>query len=319
MKTIIALIISALLVACQDPSVPNALAMLAGGDRRLPTLVSRRSLDMDSMVLTFDQEVHVMDCTVDGVDAEVGRPDGQSVVIHSPVRLDVSVASEVFIRVRDARWNSAAFRLQMFGLNARIPELMINEFSSKGTETQPDRIELEVHSSGNLEGLCLMDGTKGNERHSLVLGDIEVERGDYVVVYWDSVPDEAVTRNPDGSRILHIAGGSDEGLASNNGAFVIYPTASGDGEVIDCLVYTNGEATTWSGFGSAAVEASYKELTASFDWMGEAFNSRNATSTRTVSRRPDRDTDSAGDFYITVTRGETFGRMNTSAEYYPED
>ena len=183
MKTIIALIISALLVACQDPSVPNALAMLAGGDRRLPTLVSRRSLDMDSMVLTFDQEVHVMDCTVDGVEAEVGRPDGQSVVIHSPVRLDVSVASEVFIRVRDARWNSAAFRLQMFGLNARIPELVINEFSSKGTETQPDRIELEVHSSGNLEGLCLMDGTKGNERHSLVLGDIEVERGDYVVVY----------------------------------------------------------------------------------------------------------------------------------------
>ena len=320
MKKMIALACALVMVSCSQPPLVNMVDSMFSQDRQLPRLVSMRTLDMSSVLLSFSKEVTLQEARIDGMKA-VWRMDGpSSIVVTSPSGLDISTPSDLFIRVADSSHNSSAFHIPLYGLNDRIPPLVINELSSKGTPTQPDRIELEIRGDGNLEGICVMDGTKGNEKHSFILPDIDVERGDYVVIWWDSVPDEEVQENDDGSTVFNLAASSKEGLATNNGVFVVYRTPSGDDDVIDALVYTNGESTSYSGFGSARVEASYNGLTASFDWMGPAFNSRHSTSTRTVSRRNNRmDTDSASDFYITVTRGQTFGRMNSSAEYVPEE
>ena len=320
MRKMIALALAALVVSCSQPPIANMVDSMLSQDRQLPQLVRMEMLDMHSTRLTFSEAVSVRDATIDGQKAACRIEPPSAVVVTSPSALDVSSPSDLFIRVADTSSNSSAFHIPLYGLNDRIPSLVINEFSSKGTATQPDRIELEIRSDGNLEGICVMDGPKGNERHSLTLPDMDVERGDYVVIWWDSRPEVEVVENGDGSTTYNIPAHSDEGLATNNGVFVVYRTPSEDEDVIDALVYTNGESTSYSGFGSARVEASYDDLSESFDWMGPAFNSKHATSTRTVSRRNNRqDTDSASDFYITVTRGQTFGGMNSSAEYMPEE
>lgn len=308
----------ALLAAgCRQPTIANIINSMASQDRILPQLVSASTSDMYTIHLSFSEHVFVEEARIDGLEALAKMDTENSVTVTSSRKLDASHPSTLFIRVRDSSHNSSAFMLTVYARNGRLPDLQINEFSSKGTKTQPDRIELEIRSDGNLEGLCVMDGTKGNENFSFTLPDIEVATGDYVVIYWTEEVENSIEETGSGNHVYSLAAGSTSSLAGNNGVFVVYPTGGPDEDVIDALVYTNGEATTYSGFGSARVEASYNDLVSSFDWMGPAFNSRYSTSTRTVSRRMGRnnDTNTASDFYITVTRGETFGRMNTSAEY----
>ena len=164
-----------------------------------------------------------------------------------------------------------------------------------------------------------MDGTKGYENHSYILPSIDVKVGDYIVIFWDAEGEDDITVNEDSSRVINLYAHSSETLASNNGVFVLYDTASGDGEILDAFVYTNGETTSYSGFGSRQVEASYNQLRNEFAWLSDAFNSKEATSTRSVCRRlGSHDTNTKTDFYICTTRGETFGYPNTSGEYVPQ-
>ena len=310
------ILLTLLFTGCDNAVLPNIINSLFSNDRVLPSLTRQESLSMDEILLEFSKPIEVEEISIDGTDAPYIYRNETTVVVTSPQKLSIAEECKLFIRVRDSSFNSTAFSLRLRGKNDRIPTFVLNEFSSKGTSTQPDRIELEIHSSGNLEGICLMDGTKGNENFSYSLPSIEVQKGDYVVIYWDHEVDDEIVENSDGSQTVILFADSSTSLATNNGAFVIYDTVSGDGNVLDALVYTNGESTTYSGFGSKSVEASYNELCASFEWIGEAFNSKYSTSTRTVSRWiGKKDTNTAADFYITVTKGETFGRMNSSAEY----
>lgn len=321
MKTAVCLIICLLVLGCREPGLGNITNSLASQDRQLPVLEEMEILDGQTISLVFSENVTLEDARLDGVRAEAVQEGGNSVLILSPHRLTVSDASTLFVRVRDRSYNSAAFSLTVHGHNDRLAAVQINEFSSKGTETQPQRIELEVRGDGNLEGLCIMDGTMGNETHAFTFPSLEVRKGDYVVVFWTAVPEEEEILQEDGSRTINLTAASGEGLPTNNGALVLYESPGSDAGVIDCLVYTNAEAVTYSGFGSRRVEASYNELTADFDWMGPAFNSKHSTSTRSVSRRLglDNDTNRASDFFITETRGQSFGFMNGSREYLPDD
>ena len=311
--------ILALLCACSLPEAPGTINAMLHMDHQVPVLEELSVLDRHDVTLTFNEEVEVLAASFDGLEAEAWPAAPGVIQVHSSDELPLSHAAQLFISVRDKAWNSSALSIPVSGRNNDIPSLVINEFSSKGTETQPDRIELEIHSDGNLEGVCLMDGTKGNERHAFVLPDIDVRRGDYVVIWWDSKCDapEALS-NKSGSMTYNLEAGSPEGLATNNGAFVVYPTASGDGPVIDALVYTDGRASTHGGLGSAAVEASWQALKDSFDWFAQPFNALYSTSTRTICRRISHDdTNRAEDFMICETRGGTFGEMNSSDEYVP--
>ena len=297
MRKILFLFLSILLVSCQNPDLARIVNSMLTQDRTLPQLRSTFTQDMKTVVLTFSEEITVEDATIDGQKADWSQSQPASVTIHC----------------------KDAFIINLFGRNTRLPDVVINEFSSKGTATQPDRIELEIRSDGNIEGLTLADGTEGNETHLYIMPDIDVMRGDYIVVYWDLEGQTETETLPSGSRIIHVYAGSDEGLSTNNGCFVMKANANSTDEILDCLVYSSGESTSHGGFGSSRIEASYKDLTGSYDWIGEPVNSHYTTSTRTINRRLGKDdTNTKDDFYICQTRGQTFGYMNSSKEYIPE-
>lgn len=319
MRKILFLFLSILLVSCQNPDLARIVNSMLTQDRTLPQLRSTFTKDMKTVVLTFSEEITVEDATIDGQKADWSQSQPASVTIHCNQKLPLTSAAKLFIRVRDRSYNSSAFIINLFGRNTRLPDVVINEFSSKGTATQPDRIELEIRSDGNIEGLTLADGTEGNETHLFIMPDIDVMRGDYIVVYWDLEGQTETETLPSGSRIIHVYAGSDEGLSTNNGCFVMKANANSTDEILDCLVYSSGESTSHGGFGSSRIEASYKDLTGSYDWIGEPVNSHYTTSTRTINRRLGKDdTNTKDDFYICQTRGQTFGYMNSSKEYIPE-
>ena len=208
MRKILFLFLSILLVSCQNPDLARIVNSMLTQDRTLPQL-------------TFSEEITVEDATIDGQKADWSQSQPASVTIHCNQKLPLTSAAKLFIRVRDRSYNSSAFIINLFGRNTRLPDVVINEFSSKGTATQPDRIELEIRSDGNIEGLTLADGTEGNETHLFIMPDKDVMRGDYIVVYWDLEGQTETETLPSGSRIIHVYAGSDEGLSTNNGCFVM--------------------------------------------------------------------------------------------------
>ena len=50
---------------------------------------------------------------------------------------------------------------QFYGFNARVPRLLINEFTPRGSGNHPDLVELKTLTAGNMGGVVLYLGYTG--------------------------------------------------------------------------------------------------------------------------------------------------------------
>lgn len=167
---------------------------------------------------------------------------------------------------------SLTFDIQ--GENENLPELLINEFITKG---KPDKIELYALSSGNIGGSTLVYG-KNDKSTSYTLKDQEVKEGDFIVISLE------------------------EGLGANNGFIELRATPSPFSRLIDKVFYTNkGDEDNTEG------------------WSGSGVDSTFSTTTRSINRKSENgipvDTDTSDDWYITKTRGASWGEANTKEIY----
>jgi len=60
---------------------------------------------------------------------------------------------------QDSHGNSASFAAQFYGFNSRVPRLLINEFTPRGSGNHPDLVELKALSAGNMGGVVFFLGT----------------------------------------------------------------------------------------------------------------------------------------------------------------
>ena len=65
---------------------------------------------------------------------------------------------------RDARGNTASFIADFYGYNGRVPRVLINELTPRGSGNHPDLVELKTLTAGNLGGVVLYQGTPGSLR-----------------------------------------------------------------------------------------------------------------------------------------------------------
>lgn len=316
MRILILLLISMLLTSCPHDMLPSLVDVFQDKDRELPRLSEYEVLDRTRIRVMFSEPATITSAEIDSFKAEVTMEDMFSYIVGSPFTLSLSEESELFLIARDEDGNTASFILPVAGRNSRIPRLLLNEFSSRGSDSQPERIELMVMEDGNTEGIYAADGTKGNEAFGFTLPSLEVDRGDIIVIYWTIKPKVESYINKSGTLTYNIYASSPSGLPDNNGAFVIYDSKTGKADVLDALLYSDFNASTYSGFGSARVEASAEELIADFNWFGSAFNCKYCTTTRSINRNlSGQDTDRAEDFFICETRGQSFGEYNRASEY----
>lgn len=317
MLTFITLLFSLLFMSsCAAEKLPDLIDSFLTADRIIPSLVSYDALDMYRVKLKFSEAVKVSKALDGGEECVVESVVGSEVILVMNEKLEISSESELYVMVEDYAGNTTAFLLPIYGKNTNLPTFVINEFSARGSTTQPERIELEIRQAGNLEGLYLADGTKDYENYGFTLPDIDVNRGDYVVIYWTLLPEVDSYENISGTTTYNIAAKSSSALGDNNGVFVIYDSKTGNGTILDAIVYSDGNSTTYSGFGSARIESAVTELKNAFEWFSDAIYCNYATTTRTICRRlGSSDTNTASDFYICDTRGQTFGSLNTATEY----
>lgn len=307
------------LIGCQSQELTEVFNMISAEDKTLPKLISLKIDDQESCSAEFNENIKINKAYLDSNPIFWEYITPSKVKLKFNQKLKVSQKYELYFIAQDLKGNTSSFLFTISGTNPNIPILKITELSSKGTDTQPERIELFAHSSGNTEGIYCANGTKGNENYGFTLPSIDIKRGDYIVIYWNSEIEKESFINKTGNTAYLVKANSPTKLASNNGCFVVYDSVSGNGNILDALVYYDGEATTYSNLGSESVEKSYKELKNDYEWFGEPVLAKYSTSTRTINRiNGSDDTNCATDFYICDTKGISFGNSNTENVYKPE-
>ena len=312
---VFALLLMILLGCSQDPEVEEVFNVLGSKDSSSPVLVAVTSVSSSVIRLEFNEPVRVYGRSFEPLSA---RADGKFIFVSLDRSLLPGMRSDVKGRVKDYSGNTSGFTIQVWGFNPQIPEVLINEFTTKGTAKSPDRTELRIITSGNINGMTLYCGVPNDFDVSVVFDDIDVRSGDMIVVWWTKELPEHVTPETtvsEGSRVFNICAGSEDNLPSNNGVIVLCDSPALGASVMDAVIYSNF-SQSHEGFGTKAALERAHWVMDSGAWDGEALDSTSSTATRSMSRLTDgRDSDSSKDWIITVTGGATFGNANTSEAY----
>jgi hypothetical protein len=241
------------------------------------------------------------------------------------------------IEVADARGNLLELAVELYGYNPTPPTLLINEFTTQGSDTHPDLVELFAAGGGDMAGLVLYQGTAASWDDRLVFPAFPIRAGEYLLVHFkpeglpeelDEPGDPALSGGLDASPAAYdfwVPGGT--GISGNNGVLTLYDRPGGG--LRDAVLYSNRTSTSdslYRGFGSAATLARAEELVREGGWIAaekevrpeDAVNPENSTATRSLCRSSDsRDSDTAADWHVTPTRGSTFGMVNNDERYVP--
>jgi hypothetical protein len=240
-------------------------------------------------------------------------------------------------QVADKAGNHLRFVATFYGLNKAVPAMLINEFTTQGSGSHPDIVEIRILTNGNLAGSCIYEGVPGNWEQFFTFPDLNVEAGDFVVVHFkpQGIPEEIneVLRKDssgghdtsDGAWDFWVREGT--GLSGNNGAITLCENPIGG--IIDAVLYSNRTSTSddrYRGFGSRAVAERADFLVTRDAWEADgqvrpedAVNPDDSTATRSMARSTSGlDTNCRDDWHITPTRGLTPGAENTDEVYRPE-
>ncbi len=237
----------------------------------------------------------------------------------------------------DLQGNSITFAAAFYGFNPRKPELKINEFTTQGSKTHPDVVELKILKAGDMAGLTIYQGTASNWTDRFVFPRLEVESGDFILLHFkpEKIPAEInETMNKtqsgglDASSVAYdfwIRDG--KGISGNNGVLSIYDQPLG--EIIDGVLYSNRTSesdTRYDGFGSANTKIRALELQSAGAWITEletirpedGINPDDSSATRSICRHSTcKDTDSKADWHIVPTGKASFGRENCNEIFIP--
>lgn len=289
-------------IGCADRP-PSLLNIFAQRDSSPPVLLDMEMVTPTEACLKFDELVMIKKdaFTIEDNAIVDVRVWDELVTITFKHPLMLGTFSTLDGRVQDLGGNSMRFSIQLWAKNTRIPSLLINEFTTKGNENHPDRVELAILKGGNLAGV-----TVESANDSYTFGDYEAASGDYVVVVFSKGTVENgffVSKNRNG-------------LATNNGYICVHATPEWNAELLDCVLYSTKEATTHDGFGSKTVAQKAEELALGAHWNGStaknAIDISKATATRSVNRNNLTDTNSANDWYICATGNASFGATNST-------
>ncbi|MDR0585274.1 MAG: hypothetical protein LBG57_13150 [Treponema sp.] len=213
--------------------------------------------------------------------------------------------------------------------NNRVPALRINEVRTEYSKPKVEFIELKILEAGNLGALRVY--AVGNSKNPLIyeFASAEVSAGEYVVLHLRTL-DEA-NRDEYGKN-LGESGGAEADTGARDfwapGATkLLHKTdaiyiADQDDRVIDAVMLAENPDPWWNKeyFAEAADllfgQGAWKSADGKIAGPAGAVNAGATTTTRSICRDETKeDTNTAADWYITVSSGATPGKPNNPKRY----
>lgn len=313
---------------------------LLPADVKPPLLLGADMLERDVVAVRFDEEVSAAD---QGFVASEGLVISEVVPEESTLMVRLlnppGPGDPFFLEgaAEDDHGNTNRFVVELHGHNDDPARLLLNELVIQGSGNNPDMVELVVIEGGSLGGMVVYEGTKSTHETVFVFPDIAVREGEFILLHYKPEGTEAEVDELDDITVSGGKNASDnardfwvpdgDGLTGTNGTISVYTSRSGT--VQDAVVYSNRTRESdehYRGFGSRKVMEQVDEVGAAHAWLGDgellfpedAVWSDDSTATRSLNRDPDRgDSDTAGDWYTTATRGATPGSPNNRERYAP--
>ena len=305
-----------------------------------PQLQSVRSEGPAEVSVTFDEEASLcQDARVSpplALSADADPNDSRRVTLRG----ERQVPGQRYVleaEARDLRGNTASFAAEFYGYNGRVPRLLINEITPRGSDSHPDTVEIKALTGGNLGGAVLFFGSPQSHDARLVFPPLEVKAGGFIVVHLKPAGDPAEV---DESTDPAASGGKDasstawdlwmkdsQGLPGSNGALSLCDRVGG--ACLDAVLWSNRTSQSdeaYGGFGSEQMRARAEELAQAGAWPAtgtrispeDAVNPEGSTATRSLCRSSaSADTNTAADWHIVPTRKASPGADNTDEVYAP--
>jgi len=341
---------TALLVAAGTLAVGLAVALVGCGpfsdsrsadvDLLPPQVQSVRAEGPAEVSVTFDEEASLCQgARVSPPLAVTAAPDPQD-ARRVTLRGERQVPGQRYVmeaEARDRRGNTASFAAEFYGYNGRVPRLLINEITPRGSDSHPDTVEIKALTDGNLGGAVLFFGSPHSNDARLVFPPLEVKAGAFIVVHLkptgdpsevEETTDPAASGGKDASSTAWDLWMKDSpGLPGSNGALSLCDRLGG--ACLDAVLWSNRTSQSddgYGGFGSEQTRTRAEELAQLGAWPAsgtrispeDAVNPEGSTATRSLCRSSaSADTDTAADWHIVPNRKASMGADNSDEVYAP--
>lgn len=235
----------------------------------------------------------------------------------------------------DARNNSLSVIALFYGYNPDLPELLINEFTTEGSSSNPDKAELYVLKGGNTAGITLYSGNASSWDNRVILPPLKVNTGDYIVIHSGLAPGEIFFETESQDEFNHKNATpawdfymeKEKGFPGENGVLTLYTDPYG--EMMDAVIYstrTYEPGDEYNGFGTRKTFERAEQVWLTHQWQTEkeslypeeCINPKDSSATRSLCRNNNSDDSNLKSDWHIVPRGQsTFGKKNSEEIYSP--
>jgi hypothetical protein len=215
--------------------------------------------------------------------------------------------------------------------NDRLPSFLITEIRTETSKPKGEFVELKMLTGGSLGALRMFTATNSMDVPAFEFEPVEVKKGEYVVVHLRTYEDGSI--NETGTD-LSAASATDaqssardfwlqdsaEKLRKTDAVFFMDQDSNISDGVLFSADGTWGSKTYSDNMAKAAQimgeKGAWKASAGGVPSPGDALSSANTTTTRTICRNESAgDTNTAADWYITVSSGATPGKPNNTGKY----
>ena len=287
----------------QNAKIENILLKKDTEDAKI---ISSEIRNNNTFSIVLSEVVEIVELSINGVISK-DRVLGKEYSFPLGRTIEMGEKVTVALTYKKNSGNTTRAYFTLYGKNTRKANMLINEVSIKGTKALPDRVELLVTKSGNIAGFELTDDLDSTP---LTLPFLEVERGDIIVIYWNSKANKEDYIRGNGKHTYFLSGNMTNTLISTTGALILFDEH--DGTIVDGILYSDFSS---SDYGKEKYEKCESLLIEKNEWYGEPISSEYVTASRVLTRlKGGIDTNTSEDFFTSQARKSSFGEEN---EYYP--
>ena len=308
-----------------------AAAMILGGSSQSPVFLGCRTVSENEIEFEFSQPVKITSLRFEPAITVASIENGSIVRVQIEESQQPGMMFTADLLAQDDSKNTINVLISFRARNNRMPKLQINEFRTEYSNPRVEFIELKLITSGNLGAMRVFMAGGSQKPTIYEFSPVEVKEGEYILLHLRKRENECIDEYGDN---LALSGGTGSSPTARDiwipgTAKLINKTGflyvlDQDDNVLDAVMFSEKPDPWWTkDYLAEAAEFLYskgawKSAKGSICSPADAVASTSTTATRTICRdETTANTNTAADWYITVTSGNTPGTRNNPNRFAP--
>jgi hypothetical protein len=326
-------------------STETAIQNVLGANSEAPVFIACKAVSATEITFRFSRSVTVSSLYFDPPAAVGSVSTGDLVKVRltgatetgRPLMEGERIVADMV--VEDAHGNTLNVVVPFRTRNDKVPPLLITELRTDYSKPKVEYVELKTAGAGNMGALRLFIASNGMETPVFEFPPAAVGKGEYIVVHLRTLDQENsvdetgadLAASPYSKDYESFTDARDfwvpdakKRVQKKGDAIILMDQ---DDRVIDAVLISEAADSWWN---TENLTTAAELLGKQGAWLpakgaaapgpGDAASSRNTTATRTICRdEAVPDSNSAADWYITVTSGNTPGKTNTVKRFEPKE